>query len=108
MVAARTCLTLFLSAALVACSSGGAPTTTGGSSAGSGGGTGTGPPPSSTDCSLRARQAWAKSQLDEWYLFPETLPASLDPAPYPSVQDYLDALTATARGQGKDRFFTYI
>jgi C-terminal processing protease CtpA/Prc len=101
---------LIASAALVACSGGGGAPGTG--STGSGG-SGTGPgtvvtPPTSTDCSLRARQTWATQQLDEWYLFPETLPASLDPAPFSSVQAYLDALTATARGQGKDRFFTYI
>jgi carboxyl-terminal processing protease len=65
-------------------------------------------PPSSTACTLRARQDFAFSVLNEWYLFPETLPASLNPAPYTSVQAYIDALTATARGQGRDRFFTYI
>lgn len=46
--------------------------------------------------------------LNEWYLFPETLPANLDPSPYATVGDYIDALTATARSQGKDRFFTYL
>ena len=65
-------------------------------------------PPTSTSCTLRARQDFAFSVLNEWYLFPETLPASLNPAPYTSVQAYIDALTATARGQGRDRFFTYI
>ena len=46
--------------------------------------------------------------LREWYLFPDALPASLDPAPYSNVDDYIDALTATARSQQKDRFFTYL
>ncbi|MEO9601165.1 S41 family peptidase [Parasphingorhabdus sp.] len=73
-----------------------------------GGGASPTPSPTSTACSLRNRQLWAFDQINEWYLFPETLPASLDPAPYSSVQDYIDALTATARGQGRDRFFTYI
>lgn len=59
-------------------------------------------------CSLRARQQWAFDQLKQWYLFPETLPASLDPAPYASVEDYIDALTAGARAQQKDRYFTYL
>ena len=63
---------------------------------------------SASTCSLRNRQDWAASQLREWYLFPETLPASLDPAPYASVSDYIDALTATARGQRRDRYFTYL
>lgn len=66
------------------------------------------PPPPSTTCSLVNRQNFAASVLNEWYLFPETLPTSLSPAPYASVQEYIDALTATARGQGKDRFFTYV
>ncbi|PAX07173.1 S41 family peptidase [Sphingomonas lenta] len=65
------------------------------------------PAPSST-CSLRDRQDWAAAQLREWYLFPETLPASLDPSGYADVNDYVDALTATARSQRRDRFFTYV
>lgn len=59
-------------------------------------------------CSVRDRQDWAAAQLREWYLFPETLPASLSPAAYTTVDDYLDALTATARSQGRDRYFTYL
>ncbi len=73
-----------------------------------GGGATPAPSPVSTTCSLQNRQSWAFDQINEWYLFPETLPASLSPAPYDSVQDYIDALTATARSQGRDRFFTYI
>lgn len=65
-------------------------------------------PPSGTTCSLRARQDWAFAQMREWYLFPETLPASLDPAPYGSLETYVDALTANARAQGRDRYFTYV
>lgn len=65
-------------------------------------------PPVSSTCNLRSRQDWAFSVLNEWYLFPETLPSSLDPSPYSTVQAYLDALTATARAQRRDRFFTYI
>ena len=66
------------------------------------------PTPTQTACSLRDRQQWAATQLREWYLFPETLPATLDPAPYATVDDYIDALTATARAQGRDRYFTYL
>lgn len=62
----------------------------------------------SSTCSLLDRQNWTAAQLREWYLFPETLPATLDPAPYTTVQAYIDALTATARAQRRDRFFTYI
>jgi len=66
------------------------------------------PTPVNTTCSLQNRQSWAFDQINEWYLFPETLPGSLSPTPYGTVQDYVDALTATARSQGKDRFFTYL
>jgi C-terminal processing protease CtpA/Prc len=96
---------------LIACSGGGGGSGGGSSTGSAGPGAGSGPPsqpPAATDCTLRARQTWAAQQLGEWYLFPETLPAGLDPAPYASVQDYLDALTATARSQGKDRFFTFV
>lgn len=65
-------------------------------------------PTASRGCSLRERQDWAAAQLREWYLFPETLPTSLDPSVYASVPDYIDALTATARSQRRDRYFTYL
>ncbi len=102
---------LTLAVMLVGCSGGGGG---GATASGSGGGaTASGPTPTpgpaaSGTCSLRARQDWAFAQLREWYLFPETLPANLDPAPYATVSDYIDALTATARGQNRDRFFTYL
>lgn len=66
------------------------------------------PTTSGAGCTVRDRQDWALSQLREWYLFPDTLPASLDPTPFSTVDDYIDALTATARAQRKDRFFTYL
>jgi carboxyl-terminal processing protease len=71
-------------------------------SSGGGGATPTDP------CSLVNRKAFAKGVIDEWYLFPETIPAALDPAPFATVQDYIDGLTATARAQRRDRFFTFI
>jgi C-terminal processing protease CtpA/Prc len=45
--------------------------------------------------------------MNEWYLFPETLPASLTPT-QSTVDEYVDYLTATARAQGRDRYFTYV
>jgi len=65
------------------------------------------PTPSPT-CSLSNRQAFARDVLDEWYLFPELLVTSANPASFTTVQGYIDALTATARQQGKDRFFTFV
>lgn len=93
-------------ALLAGCGGGGGSGSIGG---GGTGGTGVTPTPSpSGTCSLRSRQDWVAAQMNEWYLFPDTLPAGLNPAAYSTVQDYIDALTATARSQRKDRFFTYI
>lgn len=113
MAIARRFATILVSAALAACSSGGGSPGAGGPAPPVGSsnqppGNSPVPPSMATDCSLRARQNWAAQQLGEWYLFPETLPAMLDPAPFTDVQAYLDALTATARAQRRDRFFTYI
>lgn len=66
------------------------------------------PPPPAITCTLRERQDWAGAQLREWYLFPETLPTSLDPSSFTTVEAYIDALTATARAQRRDRFFTFL
>lgn len=65
-------------------------------------------PAPSASCSLQQRQLWVESNIREWYLFPETLPASLSPDGFSSVDAFIDALTATARAQGRDRFFTYL
>lgn len=92
-------------ALLSACGGGGSGTVGGG---GGGGSSGVTPAPSTGTCSLRSRQDWVAARMNEWYLFPETLPANLNPAAYSTVQDYIDALTANARAQRKDRFFTYI
>lgn len=83
---------------------------------GGGGGGGSGPigstptptpPPSGATCSLADRQTWAASELREWYLFPETLPAT-NPVGAANLSDFVDAMTATARAQRRDRFFTYV
>jgi C-terminal processing protease CtpA/Prc len=92
--------------ALTACGGGG----------GGGGGSGTSAPPvtttpappSGTGCSLRERQDWAFSVLNEWYLFPETLPTNPNPSAFATVSDYIDSLTSVARAQGRDRFFTFL
>lgn len=69
------------------------------------------PTPTSTatsGCSVLERQSWVGAQMLEWYLFLDLLPGTLDPTRYPSVEEYLDALTANARAQSKDRHFTYL
>lgn len=80
----------------------------GGSSSGGGSGGGGATGGVSSSCTVRARQDWVAAQMNEWYLFPDTLPAGLNPGAYTTVSDYLDALTANARAQRKDRYFTYI
>ena len=101
----RTSLSIALAGSLAACGGGGS---------GSGGGTpvAVAPTPTPTqttsECSLSARQDFAKSVIDEWYLFPALVDNSVNKASHSSVQSYIDALVAPARAQSKDRFFTYI
>jgi C-terminal processing protease CtpA/Prc len=105
MVQMRSFLSIVLTATLFLSGCGGG--------GGGGGTTAVVPTPSPTptpsqSCSLRDRQLWAEQQIREWYLFPDDLPANLDPEPYSTVNAYIDALTATARAQNKDRFTTYV
>jgi carboxyl-terminal processing protease len=65
-------------------------------------------PVAAAGCSIRERQNWVTEQMREWYLFYDTLPANPNPAGYATVESYLDSLTATARSQNKDRYFTYL
>jgi len=100
----RGAVTAMLSASLVAGCGGGD---------GDGGGTvaaatPTPSPTASGGCTLRERQDWAAATIREWYLFPETLPTGADPAAHSTLASYIDALTATARSQRRDRFFTYV
>jgi carboxyl-terminal processing protease len=102
----RRTLSALIGLSLSACSGGGG---SGSVVAGGGSSGGSTPTPTPTaGCTLRERQDWASAQLNEWYLFPETLPASLSPTGYADLSSYVDALTAGARAQGKDRYFTYV
>jgi carboxyl-terminal processing protease len=73
----------------------------GAATAGSGGGT-------AAPCDESTRKQWVLDVAREWYLFPELLPAGVQPGAYPNAEALLDALTAAARSQGKDRFFSYL
>ncbi|WP_333917037.1 hypothetical protein [Sphingomonas sp. LR60] len=92
-------------ALLASCGDGGSNTSVGSSPGGGGSVAGTTTP---TGCALRARQNWVLATMNEWYLFPVTLPTNIDPGAYSDVDSFLDALTATARAQRKDRYFTYL
>jgi C-terminal processing protease CtpA/Prc len=102
----RTSLAFLLSVSLAACGGGGG--STGGGATGGGGTATPTPTPSTASCSLSARQDFAKSVLDEWYLFPTLIDNTVNKANYSTVQAYIDALVAPARAQSKDRYFTYI
>ncbi|MGI9245915.1 MAG: S41 family peptidase [Steroidobacteraceae bacterium] len=99
----RPCGPLLLAALLTlasACGGGGGGDGGNGASGGSGG--------AGASCSEASRKQWVLDVARDWYLFPETLPASVDLAAYPTAEDLLDALTANAREQGKDRYFSYL
>lgn len=70
-------------------------------------GTGSGAPVGGGSCGVDSQKQFVLSAAREWYLFPELLPASIDAASFPTVTQFLDALTATARAQSRDRFFSY-
>jgi C-terminal processing protease CtpA/Prc len=59
-------------------------------------------------CTEPVRKQFVLDRARQWYLFPDLLPASVNPAEFPTAEDLLDHLTATAREQGKDRFFSYL
>jgi C-terminal processing protease CtpA/Prc len=93
-----------LSVSLAACS-GGAGNVTGGSTGG--GGTPT-PTPSTANCSLSARQDFAKSVIDEWFLYPNKIDNSVNKANYSTVQGYIDAVLRPFFTDIKNAQFTYI
>jgi C-terminal processing protease CtpA/Prc len=81
--------------------------------AGCGGGGGDAPPvpgapPAASACSIASEKQFVDQVARDWYLFLDLLPATLDPAPFGTADDFLDALTATARSQGRDRFFSFL
>jgi len=59
-------------------------------------------------CSETARKQFVLNVAREWYLFPDLLPATVNQADFATATDLLDHLTATAREQRKDRFFSYL
>ncbi len=79
-----------------------------GACGGGGGGGGGGPIVAPDRCSATAQKQFVLDVARDWYLFPELLPASVNVASYATAQDLLDAITAQARAQGRDRFFSYV
>jgi C-terminal processing protease CtpA/Prc len=78
----------------------------GGGGAGSGGSGGN---DAATDpCTQTERKQFTLDVARQWYLFPELLPANVDLREFQDAEQLLDHLTATAREQGKDRYFSYL
>lgn len=78
----------------------------GGCGGSSGGGRGGGD--SSAACGETARKQFVLDATREWYLFPDLLPATVNASSFATAEELLDYLTATARAQRKDRYFSYL
>ncbi|MGQ0385004.1 MAG: S41 family peptidase [Gammaproteobacteria bacterium] len=59
-------------------------------------------------CSATSEKEFVLDVARDWYLFLELLPPTVNLAAHADAQALLDALTATARAQGKDRFFSFL
>ncbi len=101
MKTGRTTLSATLAFALVACggSSTPPPPTQGGPTPT--------PTPTTAACAISEQIAFADAVLDEWYLFPNLLDNSVNPANFSDVQSFLDARVAPARAQSRDKGFTF-
>ncbi len=62
----------------------------------------------SASCTTVREQQFVLDTAREWYLFPEVLPASVRLDDFQDAQALLDALTAGARADGRDRFFSFL
>ncbi len=72
------------------------------------GGGGSAPATAGDPCSETAKKQFVLDTTRDRYLFLDLLPASVDINQYSTAGVLMDALAATARAQGKDRFFSYI
>jgi C-terminal processing protease CtpA/Prc len=75
---------------------------------GKGAGTGSGQPVGADACSATNQKQFTLNVAREWYLFTDLLPATVDLNAFPTATALLDSLTATARAQQRDRFFSFI
>jgi C-terminal processing protease CtpA/Prc len=67
-----------------------------------GGGSGSG------GCSDQRQKRFVLDAAREWYLFRDLLPDTVETGQFENAAALLDALTAEARVEGKDRFFSYL
>ena len=73
-----------------------------------GGGSGSGDDGGGGNCSATREKRFILDTAREWYLFDDLLPAQVGVDDYATAAELLDALTAGARAEGKDRFFSYL
>ncbi len=59
-------------------------------------------------CSVANQKDFVLAAAREWYLFDTLLPVNVNPDSFATAQALLDSLTATARAQNKDRFFSFL
>jgi carboxyl-terminal processing protease len=59
-------------------------------------------------CTVAAENSAVLGTAKDWYLYQDLLPASLDPNGYATSQAFLDAITANARAQRKDREWSFV
>ena len=59
-------------------------------------------------CSDTREKRFVLNTAREWYLFRELLPDGVNADSFATAEELLDALTANARAEGKDRFFSYL
>ncbi len=99
-IARTTALTVTLALVLAGCGGGdsSAPPAVGG---------GPSPTPPSSGCAVSDQISFADDVLNEWYLFPDLLDNTVNPASFSDVQSFLDARVAPARAQSRDVGFTF-
>ena len=59
-------------------------------------------------CGVTAQKEWVLATTRDWYYFDDLLPSSVDLAQFATAVDLLDHLTAAARAENKDRFFSFL
>ncbi len=64
--------------------------------------------PGGSACGATTQKNFVLTAAREWYLFLDLLPPAIDIGDYATAADLLDALTATARAQNRDRFFSHV
>jgi len=60
------------------------------------------------ECGVEAQKQFVLDVVDDWYLFQEDLPSSVNIDNFATADDLLEFLTQNARNEGKDRHFSFL